>query len=230
MDAEHSRRLTPIGLSVLVNLALIRLMARALVTAPAEGQRYIAVELRTAPTFNVQHSPAFSGIPPKAGNAQRPKSVQRSSFRVQRSVPDVRRSTLDVRSSTFEVGRSPFTVHGSLSLPMPGPIEVASSLQNFAGAGTSATGPGAYVGVGPGGGTSGPGESTISMPQAGTTPNVQLPTSNFQPPVRRLKGKAEVPRWQGRRSRPTRKMPGKRGSRGFRSLWQALILKVRSQA
>ena len=178
MGAESSRsRLTPIGLSVLVNLALIALMARMLASSPVQGQRYIAVELRVVAPSAVHRS-----LPP----------VQHSAISSQPSRPQVHRSPFTVHRSLPSVGLSPFTVHRSL----PGPP--APSLPS--GGGTSATGPGAFVGPGPGGGTSGPGESTITTPQPvptpntqHPTPNAQLPTSNFQPPTSRAAGESRTP-------------------------------------
>lgn len=79
-------RLTPIGLSVLVNLALIALMVRMLVTTTAQGQRYISVELRTAPTSNIQH-PTLN-VHRSTSNVQRPKPiVHRAPLTVHRSLP-----------------------------------------------------------------------------------------------------------------------------------------------
>jgi TonB family protein len=168
-------RLAPIGLSVLVNLALIGLMARVLVSAPAAETRYIAVELRAPSTFNVQ----------------RPKPVvKQSAASRQQPVPPVRRSKFDVQRSTFKaptVHRSPFTVHR--------PAEVAGLQQIFTsgGGGTSATGPGAAVGPGPGGGTSGSGESTTTTPQPSPAPNTEPSTSNVQPPPPKPRGESRAP-------------------------------------
>ena len=151
-------RLTSIGLSVLINLALIGLMARVLVSAPAQGQRYIAVELRTTATSNVQRSTL---------NVQRQKqAVPRSSFKVQGSAFRVQRPQSAIDPRPLTIGHSPL------------PLEVAGSLQSFTsgGEGTSATGPGASVGSGPGSGTSGSGEGTVSVPQSAPTPNTPHPT------------------------------------------------------
>lgn len=159
-------RLTPIGLSALVNLALIGLMARALVATPTQAQRYIAVELRTATTSNVQR-PTL--------NVQQPKpDAPRPSVSIQRPKPVIRHLQ--------PIDHRPLTIDHPASLPMPGPsIEVAGSLQSLdsGGGGTSATGPGAYVGSGPGGGTSGSGESTAA-PKPSPTPNVQRSTFSVQ--------------------------------------------------
>ena len=147
-------RLAPIGLSVLVNLALIGLMARVLVSAPAQEQRYIAVELRAIAPRNMQHS---------TFNAQLPKPVvQRSSSSVQHPAT---------------INHQPLTIDHSPSPQTPGTIEVAGSRESFTSSegGTSATGPGAFVGEGSGGGITGSGEGrTVAPPDP--TPNTQHPT------------------------------------------------------
>ena len=174
-------RLTPIALSILVNLALIGVMARVLISAPSSEQRYIAVELQSIQPRNVQH-PTL--------NVQRPKpSGQQPAVGSQRSAPTVHRpaSTIDHRPSA--ISRT---------------TEVAGLQQSFTsgGGGTSATGPGAFVGPGSGGGISGSGESTITIPQPAPTPNTQHPTpapppttQNPQPitPTPPSKGESRAP-------------------------------------
>lgn len=175
-------RLTSIGLSVLINLALIGLMARVLVSAPTEGQRYIAVELRTTATSNVQRSTL---------NVQRQRqAVPRSSFRVQRSAFRVQRPQSAIDPRPLTIGHSPL------------PLEVAGSLQSFTsgGEGTSATGPGASVGSGSGGGTSGSGEAAAVRPNpevAPTAPSSTLEvgssTLDVQPKAAPPKGESRAP-------------------------------------
>ena len=166
-------RLMPIGLSVLVNLALIGLMARVLVSAPAPEQRYIAVELRTAPTLNVQRSLPL---------------VHRSPFTVHRSLPSVGRSPFTVHHSPSAIDHRPLTIARS-----PAPLEVAGSIQSFIpdGGGTSATGPGVPVGEGSGGGTIGSGEHSSLTP----TPDAKLvvPSSTLDVGSSKLDVQPEAP-------------------------------------
>ena len=160
-------RLAPIGLSVLINLALIGLMARVLVSAPAQEQRYIAVELRAPSTFNVQRS---------TFNAQLPKPA------VQRSSTPVQRPSQPVRRSPSPIDHRPLTTDHSPSLQTPGAIEVAGSRESFTSSegGTSATGPGAFVGEGSGGGITGSREGrTVASPAP--APNTEHPTPGPPP-------------------------------------------------
>ena len=190
MGAESSRsRLTPIGLSVLVNLALLGLMACTLSTPRVTRERYIAVELRAIRPRNVQHP---------TSNVQLPMPVQRPAVSSQPSRPQVHRSPFTVHRSLPSVGLSPFTVQRSL----PGPTGVqgppAPGLPS--GGGIQATGPGAFVGPGSGGGITGSGEGLSGTPRPDPTPNTQhptpnaqLPTSNFQPPTSRAAGESRAP-------------------------------------
>ena len=190
MGAESSRsRLTPIGLSVLVNLALLGLMACTLSTPRVTGERYIAVELRAIRPRNVQHPTSNVQLPMPV---QRPAvSSQRSGFNVQRSRPEVRRPRLEVESSKLEVGSSLPRL-----IELQGPI--APGLPS--GGGTQATGLGAFVGPGSGGGITGSGEGLSGTPRPDPTPNTQhptpyaqLPTSNFQPPTSTAAGESRAP-------------------------------------
>ena len=157
-------RLAPIGLSVLVNLALIGLMARVLVSAPAQEQRYIAVELRAPSTFN----------------------VQRSTLNVERPKPAVQRPSQPVRRSPSPIDHRPLSIDHSPSLQTPGTIEVAGSRESFTSSegGTSATGPGVFVGSGSGGGITGSGEGPSVAPQPAPTPNTEHPTPAPPPTTR----------------------------------------------
>lgn len=153
-------RLTPIGLSVLVNLALVGLMVCTLSAPRVARERYIAVELRTAPTSNVQ----------------RPKPiVQRSAFSVQRGSHRSDKSDRSDLSDHLTMGPRPLAIPHSPS--------VAGVQQGFTagGGGTTSTGPGAFAGSGTGESITGSGEGPSTVLQPAPTPNTSHPTPPTQP-------------------------------------------------
>ncbi|HET6457236.1 MAG TPA: energy transducer TonB, partial [Armatimonadota bacterium] len=99
-----------------------------------------------------------------------------STFNAQLPKPVVQRSSSSVQHPAT-INHQPLTIDHSPSPQTPGTIEVAGSRESFTSSegGTSATGPGAFVGEGSGGGITGSGEGrTVAPPDP--TPNTQHPT------------------------------------------------------
>ena len=155
--------LTPIALSVIVNACLFALLAHSF-NAPAQArERYIAVELAPvppSPTLPLSHSPTLPvPLSPRPLVAPSPPRPLASSPRPRQAVLAAKQE-IGVRPSRRPLvsmsPRPPFSVSPRPRVPassdgVPAPVtDYGSRITG------PATGPGAYVGPGDGGGTSEP--------------------------------------------------------------------------